>query len=191
MPAHQLCSAWQSTAEHVESAPFSWAHVGQGFPLLRTWFETRCCLHFYPWRSTAITLPNRPRTDSLARVSVQLMGSCVSPQGSACSRFPSYEHPDAVIPQNILFLEKCKHFHSKGRHQKAEERYCCTRKPHPYFSILKPSGQLTAQQKRQRAGQAAPRHQRVLRHRCAEKWIYCTASCSLPNAKWRWEESPF
>lgn len=145
----------------------------------------------YPWRSTAITLPDRPRTDSLDRVSVQLMGVLRLSTGLCVLSLPILRASRCSHSPKHLFLEKCKHFHSKGRHQKAEEHYRCTWKPHPYFSILKPSGQLTTQQKRQRAGQAAPQHQRVLRHRCAEKWIYCTASCSLPNAKRRWEASPF
>lgn len=85
--------------------------------------------------------------------------------------------------QKHQFLETSKNLHSKGRYQEAEEHHCCTPKPHLYFSILKPSGGLSTEQKRQRAGQGAPRHWGMLRHRRPKKCIYHTARCSLPTPK--------
>lgn len=65
-------------------------------------------------------------------------GSCASPLGSACSRFPSCENPDAAIPPKHLFLETSKNFHSEGRYQKAEE--CHRGTPKPLFQYFKALG---------------------------------------------------
>jgi len=149
--------AGQGRAERASSG----AHAGQGFP----WFGSRCCSGFCPWSSTPTTVPRGPRADSLAGVSASSGGSCVSWQGSARSRFPACEHPDAAIPQNIYSLKKkVSIFLLKEGIGKQRSATAALPKHAAAVAISQPSGRPTARQPRRRAGPAAPRHQ-LRRHR--------------------------